>query len=349
MQRRVILLRPLGPQASPILSHTLFGATCWALAALGEDVGAMLSGFGNGARFAMSGAYPYLRDRAGKLYLLLPRPPFRIPSSIVEAYPQRPIAERVDIAKKVQKAAYLSPGVAQRLRDGTWKPAELFRQVMQKGIEIHYKTLFLASEAQQIARQNKTCRPWHRVIVQRNSVDRLAGATAGGLLFHQEETFYDRGWAGLWFAVWSDDDLWSKLCAAFRFVEDTGLGGKRSVGKGHFRFEVDPPQLWDASFPPLRGSKRFLNLSHYIPCTPDETVPIVYTLGVIRQKAENRYPQGRQRVYVATLRTFQPGGLFEATGTRDDLYGRLLPLGSIGERTVYYDGLTIPLWGAWEV
>lgn len=347
MQRHVIMLRPLGSQASPILSHTLFGATCWALAALGEDVGAILSNFENGPRFAVSGAYPYIRDRKGNLLLLLPRPPLRIPAKAVEAYDKGDITTKVDKAKKIQKVTYLSPGVADRLRFGQWTPADVFREVMRGTVEIHHATLFLSAEVRQIWGKSEPTRLWKKAIVQRNSVDRLAGATVEGLLFQQEETSYDAGRAGLWFAVWADDGLWHQLQAAFRFVADTGLGGKRSVGKGHFDF--DAPQPWETFFPPLQEAKRFLSLSHYIPAASGETTPLAYTLDVIRQKVENRYPDGPQRVYIATLRAFQPGGLFAAAETHVPIYGRLLPLGNVGNRTVYYNGLTIPLWGQWEM
>ena len=347
MERHIVLLRPLGPQASPIISHTLFGATCWALSALGEDVGQLLAAFAAAKRppFAFSGAYPYVRDRK-KLYLLLPRPPFRIPSAAVEDYAGAPIVHKVDTAKKIQKAAYLSPGVAARLRSGEWGPEDVFRQAMLGEVVIHQDTLFLDSEAALIWRNGKPAPLWRRMVVQRNSVDRVAGATVEGLLFQRQETFYDARRSGLWFAVWADGNHWPRLQAAFRFIADTGLGGKRSVGKGQFEFSV-LDRRWEDVFPSVEGG-RFLSLSHYVPAAPDESRPEAYELEVIRQKAENRYPDGSQRVYVASLRAFRPGGLFSAAED-DRPYGRLLELGPVGSRTVYYSGLTIPLWGRWEV
>ena len=347
MERKIIFLRPLGSRASPILSHTLFGAVCWALVTLGQDVGAILERFDDGGpRFAFTNAYPYIQAKDGERLLLLPRPPFRVPPDAIEAHPRRPIAERVDRAKEIQGARFISPGVAEQLQNGGWGAAALFDQALQGEVRLHSDTVWLAPELECIW-GGKLRKPWEQTIVQRNSVDRIAGATVEGLLFQQTETFYDARRSGLWFGVWADDDVWPIIEGAFRFVADTGLGGKRSVGKGHFEFSA--PQDWPCYFSTPSQRQRFLSLSHYIPAAPDETLPQIYDLDVIRQRAENRYPQGEQRVYVAALRAFQPGGLFTAEPAHDQLYGKLLPLGDVGDHTVYYDGLTLPLWGAWEV
>ncbi len=306
----------------------------------------MLAGFDDGGpRFAFTDAYPYVRTRDGDRLLCLPLPPFRVPPEAIEAYPEVPITARVDHAKEIQKAHFVSTAIAALLREGKWGAKALFEQRLRGEIKMCGGTLWLSSEVERIWGDGSQA-PWEQVPVQRNSVDRLAGATVEGLLFQRIETFYARQ-AGLWFGVWADDELWDDLQAAFRFVADTGLGGKRSVGKGHFEFSE--PEDWQRYFPTPAGRERFLNLSHYIPAAPDEAEPQFYTLDVIRQKAENRYPQEEQRVYVAALRAFRPGGLFAAAPARERLYGRLLPLGLVGDRTVYYSGLTLPLWGVWEV
>jgi CRISPR type III-A-associated RAMP protein Csm4 len=357
MERRVVFLDPLGSHASPILSHTLFGATCWALATLSQDVGAMLKRFADGGpRFAFSNAYPYVRTQEGERLLLLPRPPFRVPPDVVAAYPEHPITQRVDLAKRLQKAGFVSQGVAERLRTAHWDAGGLFEQALRGEVHVYNGALWLKAELDRIwgrpsggtsRGEPALSRPWEHAIIQRNSVDRMTGSTGEGLLFQQTETFYDRRRAGLWFGVWSDETLWPALQGALRFVADTGLGGNRSVGKGHFDFSA--PEAWDRYFPAPPTRRCFLNLSHYIPATPGETQAQTYSLDLIRQKAEHRYPQEEQRIFVAALRAFQPGGLFAATPAEERLYGRLLPLAEVDDHTVYYSGITLPLWGAWEV
>jgi len=314
---------------------------------LDENVGSILKRFSEGGpRFAFTHAYPYVKTREGDTLLLVPRPPFRIPPEAIKTAPQGSIVEHVDLAKELQKAVFLSPGVADAMRDGRWDAAALYRQATREKVKVFNNTLWLESEIKQIW-ESEPRALWKTAVIQRNSVDRVAGATVEGLLFQQTETFYDRPRAGLWFGVWADDALWKAVKGAFPLMSDTGLGGSRSVGKGHFAFSQ--PMDWRQWFHQPEAQQRFLNLSHYIPTSARKAEPVVYDLDVIRQKAENRYPQGVQRVYVAALRAFKPGGLFAADPGTDRFYGRLLPLGAVDDRTIYFNGITVPLWGAWEV
>jgi len=356
MERRVVLMHPLGPHNSPITSQTLFGATCWALAALGEDVGRWLAGFAPGKPpLAFGSAFPYLRAANGtaKPVLLLPRPRFRIPGAVVEAAagnknPEQ-IRKVVDTAKKIQQVRYLSTTVSAALQNGQ-QSGELLGQVLNNTLILRAGALLTRAEHDDIWRskngkedKRERLKPAY---IQRNSVDRLAGATVEGALFQEEQTFYLPGQAGLWAGVVAEAALWPKLEAAFRYLADTGLGSERTLGKGHFCFEW---MQWDKFFPaPQPAAGRFINLGQYIPAAPDEARPLAYELLAIRQKAENRYPSGAARVYVAALRAFAPGGVFEATATRA-VYGQLVELAQLTDRTVYYSGLTLPLWGKWEV
>lgn len=363
MLRKIVFLHPIGPQGSPITSHTLFGATCWAWATLGEDVGQLVSGWATQPGLAYSHAFPYLRrNPQAKPVLVLPKPPLRPPlkevnALIAQGQPQadkkqddksKQITDMVDLAKKVQQATWMSQGVAARWRNGDLRAGTLLREVDSKRLKLYHGILCLPEEvpiAPNGSKKNAEGKPlWKKTIVQRNSIDRVAGATAEGLLFQEEQTFYCPGRAGLWAALWADDALWPKVEAALRLIADTGLGGERTVGKGHFCFEVVD---WEAYFPPVPTAKRFVSLADYIPAPADGIRPIAYTLRQIRQKAENRYPDGAQRVYVAQLQTYQPGSLFES-GVQQELYGGLTPLGQVGSRRVYYHSAVIPLWGEWE-
>ena len=354
MERRVLFLHPVGPLNSSLTSQTLFGATCWALAALREDVGALLTGFANGGpRFAFGNAFPYIKGgKSGAApVLLLPRPRFRIPAADVdnEAGTKDPahIRETVDMAKKLQQARQISMGVAQQLQTGAWKPSDLLANALQNQIVLAAGALMTRAEYEGIwARRSHKL--FDRTLVQRNSVDRVAGATVEGLLFQEEQTFFYPGRAGLWAAVAADAVLWPKLEAAFRYLADTGLGSERTLGKGHFNFQWE---AWTKWFPTIAREEmqRFITLGQYIPTGPQETEALAYTLLPIRQKAENRYPDGGQaRVYSAALRAFDAGGIFHATSVQD-IYGSLVQVAQINDRTVYYSGVTLPLWGVWEV
>ena len=357
--RRIVTLHPHGRQAGALTSHTLFGATCWALAVLGEDIGAVLGGFEQAARFAFGAPFPFLRGPDGRLVLLLPRPPFQA------ELPERDdaqvsIQDQVDRAKEVGKATYLSAGVAQQLSSGAWRVRDLVVLAERGDLWVVGSALFTAEEVKVLwgwqrghpKRDPKL--PWKRLVVTRNSVDRRAGATVAGLLFQYEETLYDPELGGLWFGLWSDDGYLPKLESAFRYLQDTGLGGKRSVGKGHYSFQWHG---WDdlLAFGAVPAQQRFVSLSHYIPTSGMDATPVAYALDTLRQKAEHRFPQDGQRVYAAQLRAFAPGGVFEIQEPAREVYGRLMGLGlarlagSEESYQTWYSGLTLPLWGSWEV
>lgn len=354
MERRVLFLHPVGPLNSVLTSHTLFGATCWALAALREDVGALLAGFAQGGpRFAFGNVFPYLRGVKNRSpVLLLPKPRIRIPVADVSRQAGHADASQirrtVDMAKAIQqKAHYLSAAVSRQLQSGVWKPVDLLTGVLQGDIVLTANALLTRREQSAIWARGPR-KLMHSALIQRNSVDRVAGATVEGLLFQEKQTFFRAGRAGLWAAVAADAILWPKLEAAFRYLADTGLGSERTLGKGHFTYQWEPWHTW---FPKIDESKMdcFVSLGQYIPAAPTETEPLAYALLPLRQKAENRYPTGeRPRVYTAAFQAFDAGGIFR-TGVRKALYGRLVELTQLADRTVYYSGLTLPLWGVWEV
>jgi len=348
--RHLVLMQPLGSHSSAIRAHTLFGAVCWALAALGEDVAGLLEGFRDGAQFAFSCSHPFLRTQDLDPLLMLPCPRFRIPGeTVANASSKHTLEQRVDLAKRVQKARYISPGVAGLWRAGIWGPVDLFSAALNGDVCLQQACLLLKDESHAVWGKAEAWFGWEDALVMHNSIDRLAGATVEGQLFQQRETFYRRNRAGLWFSVGSTPELWPKLRAALRFVADTGLGRKRSVGKGHFRFSY---RDWDEALfggeSPL-SSSRFLSLARYIPRRAQATEPVSYGVDIIRQKAESRYPQSSQRVFTASLRAFSVGSVFAVDEPRDALYGKLTPIGSVSDHTVYHSGLTMPLWGAWEV
>lgn len=351
-QQHIILLRPLSAHSSDLTSHTLFGATCWALATLGRDVGALLATAAlNGARFALSAPFPYVKGRDGSPVLLLPRPMLHAaPRERATSGNAETLKTAADRAKRARKVRYISQGVAAHWCAGTWSAADLPRLIIEEKVYAVRDALFTHGEALALWGSNALKAvdaldlPWHGAIVPHNSVDRVAGATVAGLLFQQAEMVYDAARGGLWCGVWTADDaMWQDVQAAFRYLGDTGLGGNRTIGKGHFTFDVAG---WEATFPAVEAT-RFLTLGHYIPDEAGEADALAYTLDVIQQKIENRYPQAAQRVCIAQVRAFAPGGLFAAQ-TRRAVYGKLAPLDNVGDRTVYYSGATLPLWGKWE-
>jgi len=370
MDTYIILLWPQGSHLGPLTAQTLFGGVCWALNTLDvTDVGAMLAGFEQQPRFAFSSPFPFVakKDTPDTIIRLYPKP--ALPNITMEQV-QKLAKERTGIkegivfkqavkqilakqVKPVQKASYVSEQLFAQICAGEWDGNKLV-QAIQTDSSLNGKlcaekgTLWLKDEYVQMFPKNAVDprRPlWKTDDVQRNTVDRLLGSTAEGQLFHEAQTFYQRDRAGLWFAVRADAEAWGWLQAAFRYLQDTGLGGKRAVGKGHFEFRI----LSDRDIlPAVTNADSFITLSPYLPRFNNgqiEAEPKRYTLKTVRQKAENKFPGKVQSVYSGGLHLFEPGSVFAAPADNPalEIYGRLAKLGNVNGRTVYYNGLAFPV------
>ncbi len=75
-------------------------------------------------------------------------------------------------------------------------------------------------------------KPWQIVERQRIRVDRLGLQQDGGLFFFAQQFFAPQ--AGLYFVVNCDENVQGKFRAALDFLSDSGLGGDRNSGVGHF-------------------------------------------------------------------------------------------------------------------
>lgn len=370
MDTYIILLWPQGSHLGPLTAQTLFGGVCWALDTLGMvDVGRMLAGFEEQPRFAISSPFPFVR----KPDALAKKQPELMPGDLIRLYPKphlRPVTiDRVqqmtqrqsgasdglrfkqsvkrildEQVKRVQKTSWVSEGLFAQICEGQWDEAALVDGIGDK-IEKAHGALWLSGEHRAIKKyNNQKSDLWGKADVQRNAVDRVAGATAEGLLFHESQFFYHRGLAGLWFVARADAKAWGWLEAAFRYLQDTGLGGKRTVGKGHFTFR------WfksDTALPQVKNPDAFINLSPYVPVIADGTIqtpPLRYTLQTVRQKVENRMPGKQQmQIYSGGARLFGEGATFRFD-EQLSVYGRLVKLREIEGRQVYYNGLTLPVF-----
>lgn len=356
METYVVTLQPRGSQVSPITSQTIFGAVCWAVQTLRlAEVGDLLDDFSRSPRFAFSSTFPFIRGPDG-VVRFFPKPAALAIQGIEELAVDRSGTragrkfkrQAKDIsadAKRIKKAAYLSQGLFGEICTGTRDAIGLVRdwgsEVEQVG-----NALWLKRERQEVWSGVKRPRAlWRSALVQRNSVDRLLGGTAEGLLFHENQTFFNQRSSGLWFVARAHSDVWPWLEAAFRYLADTGLGGKRTVGKGHFDI------TWEKGgnvLPDVSEADSFVTMSQYLPCFAGgqmEADPIAYSLQVVRQKAENKFPgEEPMRIYTGALHLFAEGSVFSLPERRP-IYGRIVKVAQVNGRTVYYNGLALPVFG----
>lgn len=369
METYAVYLWPRGSLASDLGSDTLFGAVCWAIQVLGlADVGPLLEEWEERPAFAFSSAFPVARARAGegeRVIRFYPCPPLLEPTpSQIEKWTQGKPNVRaarvraVEQAKQFKEASWLSEELFARMVRGELDATGLFYALCSEGrdnrnIQQIGHFLLTSDEYRSIQQAGIPVPFIQEQAVQHNQVDRVAGATAEGLLFFEQERFFWRH-TGLWCALRAEPEVVDRwIQPAFRYLSDTGLGANRTCGKGHFRIEIGEK----LTLPSADVPNSFMVLSRYLPRPGEwepEAQPLRYTVLNLWPKREQKFPQpvpGHRTplVYKRRIRMFAPGSLFPLSQVQE-LYGRLARVVSpeSGGHTVWQSGLAIPVFTSWK-
>lgn len=365
MTTYAVYLRPRGALASPISSETLFGAVCWGLSLLGQDVGALLQHF-TPARFVFSSTFPAVLGEGVDRLRFYPRP------ATLEATPAvvRRAAERlaqkthvplkvaqVTVAKTLKRdlksVTYLSEKTLARVATGTVTVEQWLNAVLDNKATDLVRVgnlLMTGEEAAHWPRTTSRLTPLSRSAPRlHNQIDRVAGATVDGMLFYENEVRFAPG-AGLWAALRAEPkDIETLIRPALRYLQDTGFGANRAVGQGHFDISLEPLTSLPDGGPSANG---FMTLSRYLPATSEvlSGEPLAYKLITLRGKRESKFPQPDEGtttppIYKRALRVFEPGSIFPLKSRRET-YGALaeaIPAGSQAGAT-YQSGLALPIF-----
>jgi CRISPR type III-A-associated RAMP protein Csm4 len=209
--------------------------------------------------------------------------------------------------------------------------------------------LFTKKERDAFARIGEVKRLPSQVPVQHNQIDRVSGSTGEGMLFYQNEVFFQHG-AGLWSMLRTSQAIFnSYIRPALRYLADTGLGAKRTSGKGHFYISYETM----AALPASSKANGVLMLSRFLPAKDElinpEKHPLAYKLVTLRPKREQHIPAqvvGRATppIYKRAVRAFEPGSVFPLT-MRREIYGRLEELVTPAEGgPVLQGGFALPVF-----
>lgn len=369
MKTYAVYMNPKGSIASQIGSDTLFGALCWAIRMLSgaETLKTILCAFNEHPKFVVSSAFPYLY-RHGQKVRFFPKPLLPGLSSVqlnrlvsgsreVKRASQnslqrkRPLVEVLEKEKKIMSAAYVSDRLFEEIVAGKTTVETLLSRLVHRGVgeqdvERVGDALITKGERMLIDPDGERQSFWSEIDIQRNEIDRLIGSTVEGRLFFVKEVLFVRDIAGLWFILCTDDlDCMKPL---LRYMQDTGIGGDRTVGKGHFSIPLD--EIREIELPDAgEAANCFIALSRYMP-TKEEHIfdqrPLSYALSTIRPKHESKLARISQRIYKKMLRLFEPGSILPIkTVKRNGFYGQIVPVGTNAEETgweVWQNGMAVP-------
>lgn len=370
MPTYAVYLKPRASFKSSIGSDTLFGALCWAMRALnGEDeLQEMLNKFKNSINskapppFAISSAFPFIHHD-GEKARLYPRP--IIPElnsdqihSLAERLKkqhsyldlkQRSTSAAAEKAKQIKGAAYVSEELFAQIVQGETEAFHLCQHLVKQGsvdtdivswdgalITHGERKKVKAEELDSFAKDGD---------VQHNEIDRLTQATVEGRLFFTDEKFLDRKRAGLWFILRTEDLNFIK--PLLRYLADTGIGGERTAGKGHFHISLD--EINPIKLPGVDNPNCFVTLSRYIPAEGEcdfDREPLSYRLTTIRPKHEAQFSGPGHRTYKQLMRLFEPGSFFPFL-IKKEVYGQIVNAGAISDKggfDAYHNGLAVPVF-----
>lgn len=340
-----VTLTPLGSLAgAPPPSPTLYSALCWATAVLFGEAQAQAMAH----ELTCTDAFPLAWSGDGQAVRFFPMPAL---TQRVPELPDRSLGSkqratlRLNLHKRLKGARYLSEGLFRQAAQGQLSPDSLASALQEERIVLRGACLMSAQEAPLLGMHRPARALLTSVDTTHNELDRWTLAVVEGRLFQREETFF-ASQAGLWFALHlPSDERMRLLPALLRYLEDTGIGGERTTGKGQFRFRLDEPPV---ELPHAPDADAWLNLSHYLP-TADEvqawqksSSEPVYRLVHWQARYEAMFAGG-EAVYKPLRRMLAPGSTFPLTGRRE-VYGRAVPSGERLGHRVWVCGRALPVF-----
>lgn len=362
MQTYTVYLRPKSSFVTWPSSDTIFGALCWAIWHLyGKDIlEDSLKKWKLKPEFILSSAFPcVIRER--NYVRFFPKPLLSdLTSDDVNNFALKQsknkdpkslefkieVVKVVEKAKELKKACYVSEEIFGKIVRGEANTKKLYEVLKQRGtvpddIEKIGNVLITAEEREKIDPHRELNAIFYEADVMRNQIDRVAGTTVEGLLFLNKEISLHRTYGGLWFLVKTDD--FEFLKPLFRYLEDTGIGGERTSGKGHFEITWDekPYQL-----PESKNPDSFIILSRWFPAENERSFNngfASWNLLNLRPKRETMYPVGGDRILKDLLRVFSEGSIFPLK-EKKEYYGKLVPAGDMGTYSVYHNGIAMPVF-----
>jgi CRISPR type III-A-associated RAMP protein Csm4 len=285
----------------------------------------------------------------------------------------------MELAKELSKANFLSETLFSQAAKGELTAKKLLEQVMSKQVEKHSGCLMTNEEAEKIAstieqaleklrkgeakkkeakkedakeestekedkgERKRRLRLWATMDTQHTAVDRVLTSAAEGLLYFDTEHFFAPS-VGLYFLLRCPDDF--PIEAVLRFLNHSGVGGNRTIGKGHFEWSAERAEQWLEQLEAKNGDAVIL-LSRCMP-KPNEFdwQKSVYRTTSRRPKFESAYGQP-MRVHKGIVRQLVEGSVL-CPNQFKDAYGQLVKVGDSQDwdgtpHPVFHNGIGFPL------
>lgn len=362
-------------------SDTLFGAICWGIDRLHGELKGFIDNIRENNNFAISSALPNYNNifflpmpicydlKASQIEkikeMVMNRQisyPF-LPDSSINYVPEfnncnEALCQVIVEYKKFKKVRYISNNLFNRFFSDNDFIFNLFKDFLDEKaikknpedtlyfsqqelggkIKIVSNLLMTTDEYDVIFKRLKSATK--NVIISRNLIDRLTNSTSpAGEIFFEEEVFLK---AGFYLYILIKTDNLDLLKPVFRWLEDTGIGGDRTIGKGQYR--ISEPKQLSAQWHKPADNKKFVALSRYLPCEDEVNIDnSTYQILPYYSKveAQGRF-KGKKDILKDIVIYFKEGSVFE-TNRIKECYGQLLNVKRIDNIDIYQNGVAFPV------
>lgn len=326
-------------------SDTLFGALCWSIRRLygNERLEEVLADIDNHPLFVLSSAFPMLEAKGNSSIYCFPKPV----TAGITAYDVEEIAGRdnkkaqvtvITEYKKYKKAEYVSENIFLDMQKGV-SDRSVFEGYMKDNVVL-FGSMLMKKDEYNLIDTHPKMKPFIPSVIQKNAIDRLSMSTdGGGETFYQQEIYASKIF-GLYFLIkTSDIDSFTPL---FRYLQDKGIGGNRSTGKGKFKIDV----IGEKTLPDSADVKTLVNLSRFIPSNDIDfnSDRNCYEVFPYRSKVDSEYEFKGDDVWKDRVMYLKEGSVLEAT-EKKSFYGKCPIVKEIDGQKIRQSGMALPLFG----
>lgn len=335
-------------------SDTLFGALCWGIKRLYDEdkLQQILAQFDtNSPSFILSSAFPFIENRQGVTTAFFPKPvSIGLKASDIEGIANKLSENNFKKAqvkaitgyKKFKKYEYVSEAISGELLE-TKSERDIFEEyLITNEIKSSGNVLMKKSEHDSFFEGKE-----HDIMkvstVQKNSIDRLTMSTGEeGQTFYQQEIYTSEIFRLHFLIKTSDIEF---LLPVFKYLEDKGIGGNRSTGKGRFKIEmIGEKSLADGN------RKTFVSLSRFIPISSElnwQSERTCYEVFPYRSKidSEGDLMDENENFWKNRVMYLKEGSVLEANENKA-YYGQCPMVKETHGKKIKQNGLTFPLFGS---
>lgn len=163
-------------------------------------------------------------------------------------------------------------------------------------------------------------KPVREITLLHNQINRLRGTSdENGGLFEETEKYLDPKYGYLSIYIKTDDQFQERLPEIFTLLGETGIGKKKSTGKGSFKvISIEPFN----GFEVVKNPNAFVSLSNFVPAPGDPVNGSYKTLAKYGKLGEEYSLTGNP--FKRPLLMLKAGSVFKLEEPLRDYYGALI-------------------------